>query len=1062
MKKLIGAVLTVLLLAGAISAIAAGVYYTTNKYEGQTETELTPPESYDYSIAMDLVGKVEYPSPEAEAVVEVAKAYLLRGHNIQYDDKRLVRITESRWQTLVNSPEDCTSQHTAYTSCSLFTNDVFYQALGIEIGTTRAADQARRKDLQVFSVTTADVTTDAQKAKLQQEFYDTLQPGDLIALARTSASGHTMIYIGNGLCIHATGASYSEEQNRDNEERYGSVRYYDTSLFFTEGEYYDLWGVEVFSILRPMKVYGGKITEETKARLANMRDIYAEKLCTYTEGQTVDINQEITYTFFLHNYGKTDRTLDIYDSVPTGTEYVKGAQNIKGVIMSWTVTVPAGKSIAVSYTVKVKNDDSLYGSEIYSTSTVGGVDVNARKIYVGKNLTTAEQNNILSALKSFEGSEITGIKLANMVYEKAGLSFNLPEETALLDNLLPYAGKDFYTINLSSDYIEMVAPGLYGGFNLKDNSSYPYTRTRDLYTYHLMVGDLIITEEDGKTFVYMYAGEGQVFDMCPRVSEMLSPYSSELAVMAGVGSDRYVVLRPSLNRARTLKMPVIRNYPISPEGEVEYSSDAIEALIVTAKAFVAKTTATQYEDSYFTATGERWFETFEHTFEEVSSQIHYSSSCSPFMKDLVWDAWGVDMTEPDVWTAAQMAKAKKYSYWSYVPTKNETAAEKEKIKNEFFDTLQPGDMIALCHQGPQGHIFLYIGNHWAIHCSWVKVGGNYDHANNEMKWEIDGSVEYRNLDTIFNEGNYYYFWGKEIWSILRMTEYIDNIQITEQAKLRVANLQNIYVEKISSNPTGITADLGEEITFGFCVRNDDSKERTLEIKDTVPNGTTYLSGAQAKNGKEMSWNITLQPGEKRLICYTVKVNNDKSLYGKPIHSESTVGGVFVNCPDIYVAKGLSKNQEKLIYEKCRSLDTLIKESPLTVAEKIYGVAGISVDLPGENTLVDSIFAGTKNYYRLNSLSKYYSIVAPTLYGGYRTHGEDAGKGDRTRNFQYNLMIGDILICSENGVFCYMYAGDSQLVDLNNHTLLSISDSKDVMSSVFGHDMWCVVRPAMAQ
>ena len=103
---------------------------------------------------------------------------------------------------------------------------------------------------------------------------------------------------------------------------------------------------------------------------------------------------------------------------------------------------------------------------------------------------------------------------------------------------------------------------------------------------------------------------------------------------------------------------------------------------------VAKTTATQYEDSYFTATGERWFKTFEHTFEEVSSQIHYSSSCSPFMKDVVWDAWGVDMTDTSAWTAAQMAKAKEYSYWSYVPTKKESDAEKEKIKKEFFDTLQ--------------------------------------------------------------------------------------------------------------------------------------------------------------------------------------------------------------------------------------------------------------------------------------------------------------------------------------------------------------------------------------
>jgi uncharacterized repeat protein (TIGR01451 family) len=328
---------------GTASAIAAGVYYTVDSYEGITETQLTPPESYDYSIAMNL-GKVDYPSPEAEAVVEVAKAYLLRGHNIQYADKWYVGGAEPRWETLVNSPEDCTSQHTVYTSCSLFTNDVFYEALGIKIGTTRAADQARRKDLQVFSVTTANVTTQEQKEKLQKQFYDTLLPGDLIALARTQYAGHTMLYIGNGKCIHATGSSYSEEQNRDNEERYGSVRYFDIDKLFTEGEYYDLWSVQVFSILRPMNVYGGKITDETRSRLANLRDIYAEKICTYTEGQTVDINQEITYTFFLHNYGKTARTLDIVDSVPLGTDYIKGAQNIRGSEMSWTVNVPAGKT----------------------------------------------------------------------------------------------------------------------------------------------------------------------------------------------------------------------------------------------------------------------------------------------------------------------------------------------------------------------------------------------------------------------------------------------------------------------------------------------------------------------------------------------------------------------------------------------------------------------------------------------------------------------------------------------------------------------------------------------
>ena len=254
-----------------------------------------------------------------------------------------------------------------------------------------------------------------------------------------------------------------------------------------------------------------------------------------------------------------------------------------------------------------------------------------------------------------------------------------------------------------------------------------------------------------------------------------------------------------------LEMPIIRKRPVSPEGEVDLPSYEVEALIEVAKAYIARTIANQYEDSFKTAFDERWFipnkesagDLSVYSPESATSQNTYYASCSPFMKDLFWQAWGVNLTDTGSWTAAEIAKDSKYSLWSYVPTKVEIEEEKEKIKTEFLSTLIPGDVIALCHKGPSGHILLYIGNGWAIHCTchYSTGGGNYDHGVNSAKIEVDGSVEYIDLNTFFEEDNYYYFWEKEIWSILRPSDYIKDIKITEQTKLRMDNLRDIYVEK---------------------------------------------------------------------------------------------------------------------------------------------------------------------------------------------------------------------------------------------------------------------------
>lgn len=545
MKKAIAILIIAISLCGIFAGIAGAVMLqTTIPAERGPKTEINLPLSYISKYMPDF-GEVTYPTPEAEAVVAVAKAWLARGEYTQYNDPPYVRNVEHLFKRYTESPEDATSQHTYYTSCSPFTDDVFYQALGIKIGKT-AAQEARTTSMQIFSVKPDDVKTDAQREQIQKKFFETLKPGDLVAYARTELSGHILLYIGNGYCIHATGSSYNREENRDSEERYGAVRWTTVDEFFTEGEHNYLWDSQVFSILSPYKAYKCEITQQAQERLKNMQDIYAEKVCTYAEGQTVDLGKEITYTFFLHNYRNVPATLEISDTVPAGTTYVSGAQNVKGEALNWEVTVPAGESIPVSYTVRVKNDASLYGSAIHSQSTVGGVNVNARKIYVGRALSNDAQAKLLAALKDAEGTEITGTTLVNQIYEKAGITLNLPDENTLINRLFSPTSTNYYLLEVIDEYKEMYAPGLYGGLNTKTNTSIGYERTNNMYAYHFLAGDILLAQEEGITYVYLYAGDGLLFDMCPRVSEMLSPYCSELALRSTFGCDKFIVLRPSL------------------------------------------------------------------------------------------------------------------------------------------------------------------------------------------------------------------------------------------------------------------------------------------------------------------------------------------------------------------------------------------------------------------------------------------------------------------------------------------------------------------------------------
>ena len=518
-----------------------------------------------------------------------------------------------------------------------------------------------------------------------------------------------------------------------------------------------------------------------------------------------------------------------------------------------------------------------------------------------------------------------------------------------------------------------------------------------------------------------------------------------------------------------IEMPDIKIMPDSPVGEVELPSYEVEALIEVAKAYLARMNANQYEDPEMTESGEYWFienatsagDMSKYSPEVATSQNTYYSSCSPFVKDVFWQAWGENLTDKS-WTAAQIAKDKQFSFWSYVPTKRETTAEKNKIKSEFLSTLIPGDVIALCHNGPAGHILIYMGNGWAIHCT----GGSYNQKGNYPKTETNGSVQYRDINTFFDEGNYYYFWEKEIWSILRPTEYIKNIKLTEQTKMRMENLRDIYVEKISSHPAGKTAQPGDEITYGFYLRNYRNEDATVKVKDVIPENTTYISGGEKRYGKELSWSIRLESGEEKLVCYTVKIDNNEKLYdnGVIVSDKATAGGVILPCSDIYIMKALDDESMKKIGEVFKDLEDS-EARGFELANEIYRAAGIKAILPEEDALIDSLFMRNDKGLTINPKSEYYPITVPTLYGGYKSFGDDAEKGDRNKFIDYTLFAGDVIICCEGSdTRTFMCIGDGKMLDLSVGASEVYEGNRytSILRSVFGNDFYTVLRPAMAQ
>ena len=498
-----------------------------------------------------------------KAVIGTAEAYLLRGYRIQYDDVTPFTKNAYRWNSGLRTPEESSFDNIGFTNCAAFTSEVYKTALGF-------TDVSYTTSSQVWSSytvwrypqsTSASIggETEEQKAEIEADFYNNIQPGDIINIRYNSkSSGHSMLYVGNGNIIHSGGYNYSFSTGDTTEASIKQMRV--EELFDATNKRYVFSKLKSVNIVRPLKNWNGTIPENTLNRITTMKGIVGEKLSSKNRFSTVNPGDEITYTFRVFNSNDTEKTLEIKDTVPQNTTYVSGDLEVSGNNLYYSITVPSKETREVSYTVKI-NENTPDGTWITSNdATIGGVLHKTYEIPVRETLTSAQQATVSEAIQnnsSLASSTDKGIAYANKIYKDVlDIDAVLAHDDVLdIKNLL-FPAIDEYTIitgvtasdyicayhlDSNSHYAQMLVPRMFGGRQLivephKDNI------IQKLEHSQFVTGDIILTESSSEASLYMY-DNGKVLNLSTG-----SYLSSADSFFDKIFANKcFAVLRPSMS-----------------------------------------------------------------------------------------------------------------------------------------------------------------------------------------------------------------------------------------------------------------------------------------------------------------------------------------------------------------------------------------------------------------------------------------------------------------------------------------------------------------------------------
>ena len=504
---------------------------------------------------------------------QVAYDFYYQNNQIQYDQRNSRRNVDSK-------PEDATAYRGIYLDCSSYVNSIYKYVFGTNITNYSSQNTANFNSYSEAGGRSGDViyyyvnseVAEGDKAGIINDFMENIEVGDLVVY-RHGDGGHVMIYVGDNSFLHCTGnsftsitdgttnpASVTNDGYTSAERNNGAIQLLAASEVFTNTSskrYLFYTDQTSFSLIRPLMRNLTPTVEATNR--AFLDSLTFEKTSSEAHMSTVCASDEITYTITIKNNNANSISgVNVTDVISNLCFYksstITNNGRVDGSSVSWTnLTIPASATINLSYTVKVKEGNTIGSIILSDNAKVNGVSMN--KIYhtIGEYSDT-DLSSLVTRAKTYIGNTTytDDFKLFDDIYYAEfgkHLDSSIRTSQAAIQALIDLSNNTKYTNTALS---EMIAVDLYGGIAIKSEMPTNNDRIRLVKDSYLDAGDIIVLyDKYSKTYKsYMYLGgtEDKIISIDNgTVSVVYTGSNLDTFLLQLFGYSRFAIIRPSLS-----------------------------------------------------------------------------------------------------------------------------------------------------------------------------------------------------------------------------------------------------------------------------------------------------------------------------------------------------------------------------------------------------------------------------------------------------------------------------------------------------------------------------------
>ena len=499
---------------------------------------------------------------KTEALLAMAEAYFLRGEWLQYDQLSMDRVvTISPRRESFAPPEAASPSRRLHLDCSSFIWALFYMTFGhmLEADLTWHMTKLLRPEVFYYELTHEE--SPEQIAALKAQVAGLLEPGDVITFFRTTGTGHTMLYPGNGSIINCSGygvmSDYDYSACHGNYKKGHGAIYIEDLRTVLDGEgaadtlamgndgpvalapnyrnYLFADEIHRFSVHRPLAIVGEPLPDALK-RVKETRGLVCTADPAIPAGATAGVGEPVRYRVTVSNKSEiSGRDVEVlFNGEPR------------------RLTLSAGETAAVDFWIT-----GAEGKMPAPRVAVNGMQVFCREMHCGRILKEEDAEQVCASFTKTLAESLnveTASDAALDCYGKLGAKLHGDLKSALTCLFFRHDSLcgDVLSRRPSNPRIDGAAWGLYGGKGVISPSagSSFIDRTRDLRLSALMPGDLIVTSDDAlfsSCRSFCFTGEAVVGIFQDGAKpEARSGEDAERFVESLFGCFSFVVLRPSL------------------------------------------------------------------------------------------------------------------------------------------------------------------------------------------------------------------------------------------------------------------------------------------------------------------------------------------------------------------------------------------------------------------------------------------------------------------------------------------------------------------------------------